>query len=263
MCHRKTVRWITRLAFVWGLLVICPIQSTNAEEGTSNQLWASFILGFHTNDRFYTEIDTQPKIQVSGGEEWRSLSLKWLGKYYPNSWIDLIAELKTAYTIQTDDLRSFELAPRVGIRFHLVEQIITKTVKSHKRLLERIPVNRFNFAALMRLEYRNFYYNEEIDSSHETRFRIRPEFKIAINNPSLGDDKTLFFRADVEFFVPISDSVPERFVNKTRFRCGFGYRMNYNFRVELLYIYDQNRDSSLEDFTADGSMFDFRLKFIF
>jgi hypothetical protein len=183
------------------------------------------------------EVEFQPKIQTSGGEQWRNIDATWLAEYYPNKWFDLTGELVTGYTDHTNDLGSFEVTPRAGLR--LVEQKIKEIGQRWKRRAERMSSKRFDFATWLRLEYRNFFYSGELDSSHEVRFRIRPEFKVALNNPSLGDDGTLYGRTDVEFFVPLTEDIPERFVNKIRFRIGPGYRINYGCKVELMFMHDR------------------------
>ena len=253
------------LKSVWAILsvfvFVLSVGSAWAQD-TSKQIWLSFILGHEYSDKLYLEVEIQPKKQTSTGERWRNLDTTWLMEYYPNKWIDLTGELVVGYTNQKDDLDSIEITPRAGIRFFFIEQKINELIKEYKLRSERIPQNRIYLATWIRMGQRNFFYSDDQDSSHEIRFRVRPEFKAAMNKQSLGDDHTIYFRTDVEFFVPIDD-VPERFVNEIRFRGGFGYRMNQSWQSELLYIHDIYRESSLGDFEEDANCVDLRIKYLF
>ena len=247
---------------IWTVVYFLALPvSTQAQ--TSTQLWASLILGYAKSESIYMEVEIQPKKQISGGEPWRNLDATWLVEYYPSKWFDITGELVTGYTNQKKSLDSFEITPRVGIRLHIVEQVIREQSHRQKSRPERTPSNRFDLAAWLRLEQRNFFYFGDLESSHEWRFRVRPEFKAAINNDNLGEDHTLYFRTDLEFYVPITDDVPERFVNEIRFRGGLGYRINYDWRIEFLYVRDVLRESPLGDFEEDANMLDFRLTYLF
>jgi hypothetical protein len=167
----------------------------------------------------YYELDLEPKSQVSGGEPWRNIDATPLVEFYPNSFLELTGEVTVGRTRQGSEEKSWELTPRIGVRFHLFERVWDEI---HP---ERLPLARLYFANLSRIEYRNLWYSGDRPSSHETRFRNRTEFKLAINNPRLSVDDTWYLFMDVEFFVPLGDDVPERFATKRRFRGGFGYRL--------------------------------------
>jgi hypothetical protein len=260
---RYYVYWIKILATNSWVIILLSTVTVFAQEQTSTQLWGSLILGYAKSERVYLEVEIQPKKQISGGETWRNLYATWLIAYYPNKWFDLTGELLTDYTNQNPDLDSFELTPRAGIRLHLVEQVNKERAHRGKLRPERMPADRFHLATWLRLEQRHIFYSGDLESSHELRFRVRPEFKVAINNKSLGDDNTLYFSTDVEIYVPITDDVPERFVNSVRFRAGLGYRINYDWRVELLYLRDVFRESPLGSFEENANVLDLRLKFLF
>lgn len=251
----RTVRWW----IVFALLAV----TASAQEEISVQPWLSVVLGHQKNERLYMEVEIQPKTQISGGEHWGNIDATWNVEYYPKEWFDLTCELVTGYTDHIDGLDSFEITPRPGLRLHLAKQTVTIIDRRQKLHAERKALQRLQLATWLRLEQRNFFYSGDQESSHEWRFRIRPEFKVALNNPSLGDDGTLFGRGDVEFFWPLTKDVPERFVNKIRFRIGPGYRINFARKVELLFMYDINRESSLVEFSEDTFMLDLRLTFLF
>ena len=108
-------------------------------------------------------------------------------EYYPSKLIDLTGELTTGFTKQMREEESIEATVRLGVRLHLISQLL----KSH--LFEEIRPERFSgrkysIANLARIEQRNFWYSGERPSSHDIRFRNRLEFKFAINKHDLTVD---------------------------------------------------------------------------
>lgn len=63
--------------------------------------------------------------------------------------------------------------------------------------------------------------------------------------------------------MPLGDDAPKRFNNKIRFRIGPGHRFNNKYKVELMFMLDLNRQSSLVDFEEDAFMLDLRLTCLF
>ncbi len=126
-----------------------------------------------------------------------------------------------------------------------------------------VPFGRVAVSDLVRFERRNFWYSDG-SSSHERRFRNRIELKVAINHAELSRDATLYWKADFEFFVPLSDDVPERYATKRRTRAGLGYRRDDRLRFEVLYVRDAARDTLDEEFdTVAANIVNFRLKVFF
>jgi len=175
-------------------------------------------------------------------------------EFYPHSLVDLTGEMTVGYTRQNAEENSFELTPRLGIRLHLFKNVWNQI---HP---ERVPLSRFSLANLSRIEFRNFWYTGDRLSSHETRFRNRTELKLAINHDRLAEDRTVYLFFDVEFFVPLSDDVPERFATKQRYRGGFGYRRSHRWHFEVLYIRDFARETLDQGGNVDMNALDVRLK---
>ncbi|MCI0447938.1 hypothetical protein L0244_20340 [bacterium] len=83
-----------------------------------------------------------------------------------------------------------------------------------------------------------------------------------MNHPKLTDDKTVCAISDWEWFIPISD-VQERFANKQRIRAGLGYRRNFKWQFEALYIWTRSRKNADEHFTTSDNILDIRVKYRF
>jgi hypothetical protein len=225
--------------------------------GVSTQIWANFTSGWTKSERLYLELDVEPKIQVTSGEQWRNLDLTPLVEYYPSRWLDLEGEATVGRTRQRDGLDTWELTPRVGARLHFVSQAVRQL--SH----ERLPLTRFDVSTLVRLEWRNFFYSDGRPSEHAWRARARLESKLAINHRKLADDRTLYAIGDVEYYEPFGADVEERFVNKVRTRLGLGFRLTRKTRFDLLYIRDWNRSAPGASTAQDAQIVDARLKLLF
>jgi hypothetical protein len=115
----------------------------------------------------------------------------------------------------------------------------------------------------VRVEYRNFWYSDGEEPQHEWRLRWRIEAKAGINHADFSRDKSLYAGADVEWFVPLSDGVDERFPSKARVRFGLGYRLRYAIRFEILYIRNWHRDSKQGPKEPASNAVDLRWKLFF
>jgi hypothetical protein len=127
----------------------------------------------------------------------------------------------------------------------------------------RRPLGRVGISNLSRFEWRNLWYSDDTPSSHETRFRNRTELKVGLNHGELSRDRTLYLTADYEFFVPLSDDVPERFATKRRIRVGLGYRRDSRWRFEILFIRDGTRTTDENNFAPAANIVDLRVKVLF
>ena len=251
--------WLRRAGAAGALTLFAAMAAGQEEEPAeaSEQIWANVILGHTKSSRLYYELDLEPKSQISGGESWRNIDATPLVEFYPNDLVDLTGEVTVGYTRQNETEDSLEITPRLGVRLHLVKNLWNQIYG------ERVPLSRFSFANLSRIEFRNLRYTGDRPSSHEVRFRNRAELKLAINKNNLSADRTLYLFADLEFFFPLGEDVPERFATKSRFRGGFGYRLSRRRRFEVLYIRDFARDTLDDPRDIDMNALDLRLKLLF
>lgn len=238
---------------------LCFLISQELSAQTNSQFWSNFILIWQKTPRFSYELDLEPKALVSAPEgepDWKSLDVTQTIEYAVKNWMDLSGELATGYTKQTDDVNSFEITPRVGLRFHLFSNRINPLLK------EKHPKRRLVIRDLIRVEYRSLFYTNDQGSDFSWRFRNRVEFLLPLNHKKLSDDRTFYTLADWEWFVPISD-VQERFANKQRIRVGLGYRKSFNWQFETLYIWTRSRKNADERFTTSDNIIDIRVKYRF
>ncbi len=172
--------------------------------------------------RFTYGLDVEPKVLVSappGDPGWATLNLTSSIEYSQGRWLDVIGELLVGRTRQTDDLDSTEVAPRIGVRLHVLSNLRDELFK------ERQPLHRFELRNLARVEWRNFYYSTDMPQSSTVRFRDRVEMSYSLTRPHITDDGATYLLADAEWFWPLEEP-DERYANQQRIRTGVGYRHN-------------------------------------
>jgi Protein of unknown function (DUF2490) len=226
---------------------------------TNTQFWSNFVTTWQKTPWFSYELDLVPKALVSAPEsepDWRNLDVIQTIEYAAKCWLDLSGELVNGYTKQTDDINSFEVTPRIGIRFHLFSNRITPLLK------EKSPNRRVIIRDLIRVEYRSLFYTDDQGSDSSWRYRNRLEFLLPLNHKKLTEDNTVYTIADWEWFFPIGD-VLERFSNKQRIRTGLGYRKSFKWQFEALYIWTRSRKNSDENFTTSDNIIDIRIRYRF
>ena len=82
---------------------------------------------------------------------------------------------------------------------------------------------------------------------------------IPINQNSYFKDNLWYAVTDIEWLF-VSTDLEERFANRFRLRLGVGYRLNYSFRFEVLYMNQQSRNGIDESFSSSDNMIRIRLK---
>jgi hypothetical protein len=231
---------------------------------TNLQLWGNLTLDWVKSDRLVYELDLEPKVLLSAPEgepAWRNLDVTPNVEYSPNGWLDLVAESGVGYTKQTDDVNTFEVTPRLGARFHLFSRSVRTAGSGPVR--ERPPRRRIVVRDLVRVESRNFFYSGAGGGSDSNvRFRNRLEFLVPLNTEKLSDDGARYLLADWEWFLPLDDT-EERFANKQRIRTGLGYRRNFAWRFEVLYMWTRSRNTIDEGFSTSDNIIDVRVKRVF
>jgi len=251
--HSWRVFW---LAGLLDLIVVTP-----GHTQTNVQLWGNVTLDWVKSDRLVYELDFEPKVLLAAPEGepgWRNLDLTPNVEYSPKDWLDLVSEAVVGYTKQTDDVNSFEVTPRVGVRFHFLSRGLPTA-----HLRERPPRRRIVVRDLVRIESRNFFYTGAgSGSSSSVRFRNRLEFLVPLNKEKLTEDGARYLLADWEWFIPLGEP-EERFANKQRIRTGFGYRRSFAWRFEILYIWTRSRNTIEEGFSTADNSIDIRLKRLF
>ncbi len=243
------------------VLLVTVLWPSLAFAQPDGQLWGTFTFDWAKSDRLTYRLELEPKVLVvipEGEPGWVAIDVTPTVERGVKPWLDLVGEVGTAYTAQTDELDSFEVSPRAGLYFHLFSRDVRKIVNPR----ERPPKRRVVVRDLARVEWRNLFYNEGMPTSSTVRFRNRLEFVLPLNKENLAKDGVRYLTADWEWFFPLDDPA-ERFANKQRIRSGFGYRRNFSWRFEALYIWNRSRNTASSGFTTSDHIFDVRVKRVF
>jgi hypothetical protein len=247
-----------------GILAVCGllIGPTAGRAQTDLQLWGNVTLDWVKSDRLVYELDFEPKVLLErseGDPGWHNLDLTPNVEYSPNGWLDLVGEATIGYTKQTDDVNSFELTPRVGVRLHLWSRYTDALIQKR----ELVPKRRLVVRDLLRVESRNLIYGGAGSGSDSSvRFRNRLEFLVPLNRQRLTDDGAAYTLADWEWFVPLNEP-DERFANRQRIRAGIGYRPSSAWRLEVLYMWTRSRNTLEDGFSTSDNIVDVRVKRVF
>jgi hypothetical protein len=225
------------------------------------QLWGNLTFNWPKSHRLSFQVEIEPKVLLVAEDDdpgWATLDVIPNVEFALKSWLDVVGELQTGYTAQTDDLDSFELSPRVGGRLHLFSRDIRRVVDRR----ELPPKRKIVIRDLMRVEWRNLFYNDDRSTSSTVRFRNRLELQVPLNKDRLTDDGARYLTTDWEWFIPLED-VAERYANKQRIRAGIGYRRSFHWRFEVLYIWNRSRNTVDEGFTSSDHIIDVQFKRVF
>ncbi len=230
---------------------------------TNTQLWGNVILDWLKGGTTL-EIDIEPKVLLSAPEsepDWRNLDVTPSIEHAIRDWVDVVGELATGFTKQTDEDNTFELTPRFGAHFHLFSRELPTVFRDRPIKSERPPRRKLVVRDLVRVEQRNIFHTQGSTES-SWRFRNRLEVLFPLNRARITDDGAHYLLSDWEWFRPLDDP-QERFANRQRIRAGLGYRHTVHWRFEALYIWTRSRDTTSEPFTTSDNIVNFRLKRVF
>jgi hypothetical protein len=236
--------------------------TSGAAAQTNTQLWGNMTVDWVKSESLTYELDLEPKVLIAapdGEPGWWNVDVTPNVEYAAKPWLDLIGEIGTGFTRQTDHVNSTEVTPRAGVRLHLFSRGLPRKIHVH----ERPPQRRVVLRDRILVESRNLFYSGAGSGTDATvRFRNRLEFLVSLNKERLTDDGTGYLLADWEWFVPLDDPA-ERFANRQRIRAGYGYRHTGRWRYEFLYIWSRSRDTTDQNFKTSDNIIDVRVKRVF
>ncbi len=238
------------------LLIACIAAPAAADDDANAQIWANVTLNWIKGPQLTFGLDIEPKVLVAkpaGDPEWATLQVTPSIEYTRGHWFDVVGDLVTARTRQTDDLVTTEITPRLGFRFHLLSNLANDFLK------EKLPKRRLVIRDLLRFEWRNLSYSNDQPDSSAFRVRDRIELEYPLNRSRVTDDGALYLLSDTEWFWTTND-LDERYASKQRVRAGIGERRSYAWRYELVYVWDRARHAATDGFTRADSALDFRVK---
>ncbi len=220
------------------ILALVPAK-VNAQK-TNQQMWFEYMLNYSFANSFNLE-NAFTYSTILNNEKWRALDYAATLEYSLNQHFDFQAGVLLSYTTQKESYNTFEFRPMFGTRIFFT------------------PNRRIQTRLLLREEMRNFKNLET--NTWETVWRPRARFEslIPINKKSYYENDMWYGILDAELLF-VNNDVSERFANRFRLRTGIGYRLNYAFRFEFVYMLQQSKDEIDGGFESSDNVFRFRLK---
>jgi hypothetical protein len=114
---------------------------------------------------------------------------------------------------------------------------------------------------LLRLEYENEDPLNGGATRATWRLRDRQELSYPFNRRKVTADGAVYATGDVELFVLLGDASEPRF-NQYRVRAGVGYRRDFRWRFEALFVQTRQRSGD-SGFSTSSNAFDARVKRVF
>ena len=227
-----------RYALCIGMAFYCRAFSVEAQ--TNEQIWCEYFLNIPFAKSFNVE-NAFTYSTLIGKPKWRSMEYCPTVEYSISRFVDVLGAGLVSYTQQYESNNSLEIRAMLGTRFYFT------------------PARRIQTRLLLRLEHRNFQNLETHEWESQLRPRVRVEATFPINQNSYFTNNLWYALVDIERLFVVSD-VEERFGNRDRFRIGIGYRLNYSYRFEFIFMNQRSRNGIDEAFTSTDNIFRFRFK---
>ena len=251
-------------AGVWGVgcLLTCLAGSSKATAQSTGELWGEFTIDWLQTRRLTWGVDVEPKKSITvpeGISEWASLNVTPSVQYTLAKWVDALAEVDWGYKPNGDDV--IETKSRAGLHFHILSRLLGDRRARRGADREKQPLRRLVPSNLLRLEYED---KDPLNGGATTttwRLRDRQEIAYPFNRKKLTADGAVYATGDVELFVLLGDAADPRF-NQYRVRAGLGYRRDFRWRFEALFVQTRQRSGN-SAFSTSSNAFDARVNRVF
>ena len=158
------------------------------------------------------------------------------------NFMDATVDIPLTYTVQKDDLTSFEYSPIVGLRFYITQS---------RRIDTRI---------LVRYQQRHFLQIEQDEWDVSNRARLKGEVFICLNGPNLFTNNLWYLALDYEEFIVLDKQLEERYAIRRRAKIGLNYRWTYRHRFDLSFTIQSSRNEIDQEFTGTDNVIQLRYR---
>lgn len=197
---------------------------------TDFQAWNSVVIDWNFYPSLLAELELDYNVLLSEGPVWREYATQPSFEYYPNNSIDLFAGVYLTDTKQNDVIDTKEIRPLIGFRWNII--------KPEKRVFLRTQV---------KYEYRFFSSTANESTANSGRLRIRGDLFVPITQKSHNSDKNLYGIIWTEAYINFDTEIEEKYQSTFRQYLGLGYRFSYTWRLEIVYVFQASRDSTVDD----------------
>ena len=211
----------------------------------TGQLWGDLTIDWLTTERLTYEVELQPQTQRivhDGQPTFIAFDATPRAEYTVAKWIDVVGEAEIGRTIQSNDVDTTTVTPRVGAELHILSRILQPRSAGRGAGREKLPLRRLVASTLLRLENESTFFST--DASTKSSWQLRDRFGVTypLNRPKTTVDGAIYLASDGELFFPLGDASNDGLVNQVRVRTGFGYRRSFAWRFETLYVWIAKRD---------------------
>jgi hypothetical protein len=251
-------------AGVWGVgcLLACLVGSSGAAAQSTGELWGDFAIDWLQTGRLTWQVDVEPKKSITvpaGTPGWASLNVTPSVYYTLAKWVDALAEVDWGFKPNGDDV--IETNSRVGFSFHILSRLLADRGARRGAEREKHPLRRLVPSNLLRFEYEDKAPLNGGATTTTWRLRDRQEISYPFNRKTLTADGAVYATGDVELSVLLGDASDPRF-NEYRVRAGIGFRHDFSWRFEALFVQTRQR-SGRSGFSTSSNAFDARVKRVF
>ena len=229
---------VKRAIFVFIFIQIFFLQDLNAQK--NYQTWFEYVPTFSLPKSFSLEFRAAYRTEFEE-PRWHTYEFRAEPKFKLNKYIGFLAAIDVIRTHQYDQLTTFEVREALGASFHFT------------------PLKRIQTGITLRGEQRNVQNLETSDWNSSTRFRILANVKSPLNKKSMSAPNVLYAMAEIEFFISPDDDIKERYANKFRAYAAMGYKVRHNLKLEVLYMWQESKNTIHGDVSSPQNIFRFRV----
>ena len=251
-------------AAVWSVacLLAWLLGTSTAAAQASGEIWGNFTVGWLQSERLTWEIDVEPKTAITvpaGQSKWVSLALVPEVQYTLAKWVDALAKSIEVTNRTATTWSRPRLASDSTFRSSLdCWRIVGRHAAPNER---NMPLRRLVPVQSPAFEYKD---RDPLNGGATTttwRLRDRQEISYPFNRKKLTADGAVYATGDVELFVLLGDASGPRF-NEYRVRAGIGYRRDFSWRFEALFVQNGQRSGD-SGFSTSSNAFDARVTRVF
>jgi len=229
------IRNIHRIFCIHFFLLVLGISTyAQSNEGTTEQLWFDFIPHFKVNERFEYYGDASFRV-IFEEKKIYTLIVRPSVRYHLNSIVELQGGIGSFFTITDDNANQLELRPWQGVRVHWP------------------TFGRIGIKHSFKLEERLIWETKTWDFDPVLRFRYKLGGRVPFNQ-----SRRFYLSLFGEAFANAGDESVAILRNRMRGYFGVGHMRNDNWTIELEFMIQKSRSTTVEDFSVSDRIF--RLK---
>jgi hypothetical protein len=203
------------------VLMLLAIQ-LEAQVQVNRQIWMDYNVAYPFANVWTADAEVSYQTLISGGDKWRSIQFTPGIQRNMGARIDLFASTPVYFTVQSSSYSTVETRFAPGMKF----------IMSANRRIESRATLRYDFRAVK---------TTGGDWQFSNRSRIGMDMTVAMNHPTIYNNKLWYLMMEGELFVVLDQNIDERFANLRKLRMGMGYRLNYRNRYEFSYQVHKSR----------------------